>query len=455
MKNKFTYLGVFVLTAFNTFAQLSNSPSQSISNEPIEVKRKCATPILDESFESWIADKIQKQQQFANEKKAAVVYNIPVIFHIIHTGQAVGTGANIPAARITQQINTLNADYRKLNSDLSTYLTQPAFVAIAADCEINFCLANVSPTGAVLTEPGIERFTVASKGWTTSPPYTASSTYLENTVKAGSIWDPTKYFNVWVTQLNGGVLGYAQFPTVTAGTTPIGDMAGFGASATTDGVVVDYKYIGLSGTTGGVYNLGRTLTHESGHWLGLRHIWGDDGTACSGSDYAADTPNQAGENYTCPTTNGSVRTDACSPSSPGVLYQNYMDYSDDRCMVMFTTNQKARIQAVMANCVRRSSLNTSTVCSVPTGINETSSISEVELFPNPSNGELNVMVSLVTNDDYSITVINTLGQVIKQLHYNNSNGGKSTLDLSSNSQGVYFVTVRTKSGSKTKRLIIQ
>jgi hypothetical protein len=132
-----------------------------------------------------------------------------------------------------------------------------------------------------------------------------------------------------------------------------------------------------------------------------------------------------------------------------------MDYSDDRCMVMFTANQKARMQSVMANCVRRNSLNTSTVCSIPSGINETSSISEVELFPNPSNGELNVMVSLVTNDDYSITVINTLGQVIKQLHYNNSNGCKSTLDLSSNSQGVYFVTVRTKSGSKTKRLIIQ
>jgi hypothetical protein len=100
-------------------------------------------------------------------------------------------------------------------------------------------------------------------------------------------------------------------------------------------------------------------------------------------------------------------------------------------------------------------LNTSTVCSVPNGLNETSSISEVDLFPNPSHGELNVMVSLITNDDYSITVINTLGQVIKQLHYNNSNGGKSTLDLSSNSQGVYFVTVKTKSGSKTKRIIIQ
>lgn len=454
MKNKFTYLGVFVLTAFNTFAQLSNSPSQSISNEPIEVKRKCATPILDESFESWIADKIQKQQQFANERKAAIVYTIPVIFHIIHTGQAVGTGANLTAARITQQINTLNADYRKLNTDLSTHLTQPSFVAVAADCEINFCLAKVSPTGAILTEPGIDRFTAASKGWT-NPPYTASNTYLENTVKAGSIWNPTKYFNVWITELNGGVLGYAQFPTVTAGTTPIGDIAGFGGSATTDGVVVDYKYTGQSGATGGPYNLGRTLTHETGHWLGLRHIWGDDGSACSGSDYVADTPNQADENYTCPTTNGSVRTDACSPSSPGVLYQNYMDYSDDRCMVMFTANQKARMQSVMANCVRRNSLNTSTVCSIPSGINETSSISEVELFPNPSNGELNVMVSLVTNDDYSITVINTLGQVIKQLHYNNSNGGKSTLDLSSNSQGVYFVTVRTKSGSITKRLIIQ
>ena len=455
MKKKITYLGVFVLTVFNTFAQQSILSSQNVTSEPTAIKRKCATPILDESFETWIADKIQKQQQFANEKKAVVVYNIPVIFHIIHTGQALGTNANVSAARITQQLNTLNADYRKLNTDLNTYLTQPSFVAIAADCEINFCLAKVNPTGGVLTEPGIDRFTVASKGWSTNPPYTASSSYLENTVKAGSIWNPVKYFNVWITELNGGVLGYAQFPTVTAGTTPIGDITGFGGAANTDGVVVDYKYVGLSGATGGAYNLGRTLTHETGHWFGLRHIWGDDGSACSGSDYAADTPNQAGENYTCPATNGQVRTDACSPTSPGVLYQNYMDYSDDRCLVMFTASQKARMQSVMANCIRRNSLNTSTVCSVPTGIDESSTISEVDLFPNPSNGELNIMVSLVINDDYSITVINTLGQVIKQLHYSNSHGGKSTLDLSSNSQGVYFVTVKTKSGSKTKRIIIQ
>ena len=463
MKKTFTLLSVSVFTFCNAIAQqpaniqVSNATYSKIAKappileEPTSPKRKCATPLLNESFENWIQKEIKKQEQFANEKKAAVVYTIPIIFHIIHTGQAIGTGYNLSLTQITSQITILNADYRKLNTDQSTYLTQPALVATASDMEISFCAAKVNPTGGALAEPGVDRILASSKGWT-SPPYTASSAYLENTVKASSIWDPTKYFNVWVTEMSGGILGYAQFPTVPAGTVPITDIVGWGGSANTDGVVVDFKYLGNSAFA--PYNKGRTLTHEAGHWLGLKHIWGDDGTACTGTDNVSDTPNQASENYTCPTTNGSVKTDGCTPASPGVLYQNYMDYSDDKCMVMFTAGQKARMQAVMANCTRRNSLNTSYVCS-SVGIIETVSNLEIRLFPNPSNGELNVTVDLLNSEDFTISVINTLGQVVKEVNQLHSNGGTVKLDLSSNSNGVYYVTVKTKSGSKTKRFILQ
>jgi hypothetical protein len=454
MKKTFTLLTATIFTFCNAVAQqpvniqVSNATHSKIekvdpiSEEPTSQKRKCATNTTkNEAFETWIQKEIEKNEQFANGKKAAVVYTIPIIFHIIHTGQTVGTGRNISLTQINSQITRLNEDYRKLNADRTTYLTQPALVAVAGDMEINFCAAKVSPTGASLAEAGVDRILASSKGWT-NPPYSGmSNTYLEGTVKPASIWDPTKYFNVWVAEFNDGVLGYAQFPVLTGG------------NANTDGVVLDYKFTGVSGIANAPYNLGRTLTHEAGHWLGLFHIWGDDGGACSGTDNITDTPNQAGENYTCPAA-GSVKTDGCTAASPGVLYQNYMDYSDDKCMVMFTAGQKVRMQYVMANCIRRKTLNTSYVCS-SVGINETVSNLEISLFPNPSNGELNVTVDLLNSEDFTISVINTLGQVVKEVNQLHSNGGTVKLDLSLNSNGVYYVTVKTKSGSKTKRFILQ
>ena len=414
-------------------------------------KRKCATPILNDAYENWVQAEIKKQEQFANSKKVSVVYNIPIIFHIIHTGQAVGSGYNIAASKITQQIARLNADYRKTNTDQSTYLTQASFIAAAADCEINFCAALVSPSGSVLAEPGIERINATSKGWP-APPYTGSDPNIENSVKPGSSWDPTKYFNVWITAFSDGTLGYAQFPTVTSSSTPtIGDIYGYGSNANTDGVVIDYT---ATGNTTGAYNLGRTLTHESGHWLGLRHI---DGDATCGNDYVSDTPQQSTLSGTCPTTAGATIASGCSaaPNPPGRLYQNYMDYSDDKCMVMFTTGQKARIQACMANCIRRTSLNTSTVCSIPNSIGENAANVEMTIFPNPTNGELNVTIDLLNTQDFTISVINTLGQTVKEVKQTQSNGGTVKIDLSSNSAGVYFVTLKSKTISKTKRIILQ
>jgi hypothetical protein len=412
MKKIFTTLTLSTLVFFGAAAQNTSSPEVPV--------RKCGSPKVNPTYEEAFQQMVQKHQQFANGKKAAVVYNIPVIFHILHSGVAVNTtgatsGRNLNAAQINSQLTVLNADYRKLNTDFSSYVTQSAFSSVAADVEINFCAAKVSPTGTVLAEPGIDRISVSSKGWNALP---YSMSYIESTVKPGSSWDPTKYFNIWVLEFGGvdaGTLGYAQFPTIPSGTNPVTDMVGAGGAANTDGVVLDYHYVGNTGTAlaSAPYNKGRTLTHEAGHWLGLWHIWGDDGSSCSGTDYVADTPNQADENYTCPTTNGAVSADACAGST-GAMYQNYMDYSDDKCMVMFTAGQKARMQAVMANCARRLSLTTSTVCST-VGIEENLSNVNMEVYPNPTNGELYIDITTLEVQDFTISVINTLGQTVKEV----------------------------------------
>lgn len=160
-------------------------------------------------------------------------------------------------------------------------------------------------------------------------------------------WPRDQYLNLWVCDLSGGLLGYAQFP---------------GGAAATDGVVCDYQYFGTIGSSA-PFNKGRTATHEVGHWLNLYHIWGDDGTACTGSDLVADTPNQADENYGCPV----FPAVSCSNGPNGDMFMNYMDYTDDACMNMFTAGQKAREQALFATGGARVALLSSLGCQAPTG----------------------------------------------------------------------------------------
>lgn len=442
-----------LLTSMAFSAACLAASAQTPSGTPMQ--RKCGTVQQQveqhDAFEEWIKTTIAKDNQFANAKKAAVAYNIPIVFHIIHSG-AVTPARNISQAQVNSQIVILNNDYRKLNADFSTNVTQPAFVSAAADVQINFCAAAVDPSGTPLAEPGIDRINVTTKGWNALP-YAMS--YIESTVKPGSIWDPTKYFNVWVLQFGGsdiGTLGYAQFPTIPSGTTPINDMVGQGGSANTDGVVVDYRYVGNTGTATAPYNKGRTLTHETGHWLGLWHIWGDD-TNCSGTDYVADTPNQQVENSSCPSTNGAVKTDACATVAPGFNYQNYMDYSDDKCMAMFTNGQKDRMQAVMANCIRRKTLNNAVACSTVTGIQEQIVGASVGIFPNPTSGEFTLHVEFANSQPFDVTVSNTLGQAVKTM--SQVSVADLQIDLSGQAPGIYFINVKGTSGAVTKRVVLQ
>lgn len=441
---------IYIIISF--FSVFFNSAFGQNTTIQEKINRKCVTPKMSLQYEEAFQALLQKHQKFANERQASVVYNIPVIFHIIHSGQAVGTLYNISEAQIVSQITSLNEDYRKLNTDFNTWVTQSSFSNVSADCEINFCLAKVSPTGAVLAEPGIERIQASSKGWT-NPPYV--DTYIESTIKPNSYWDPSKYLNIWVVFMNDNTLGYAQFPTIPNSSNPtIGDLNGAGGDANTDGVVLEYRAVGNTGAAEAPFNKGRTATHEIGHWLGLYHINGDSNC---GNDYCSDTPTQKDLSSGCPATVGSTSASGCSasPNPPGKMYQNYMDYSDDKCMVMFTSAQKTRMQTVMSTCVRRSSLNSSTVCTVPTAVAEYQSVVSFELFPNPTYGELSVEVALVNTQDYTISVLNALGQTIKQIQQVYTSGEKISIDLSEFNPGIYFVSLQTSSGYKVKRVMLQ
>lgn len=418
------------------------------------VERHCATPKLNVTYEQAFQKMVEKTNQFANLKKGLTVYTIPVVFHIVHNGEAVGVGRNISEAQITSQITILNEDFRKTNADFSTWVTQTSFVSASADCEINFCLAKIDPSGNVLAEPGIDRIDRNVKGWSgpSYQGYPEPGGYIDNTIKAGSYWDPAKYMNIWVIDMSDNVLGYAQFPTIVTALSPVVDMYNQGGLAITDGVVLEYRAVGNVGAATAPFNKGRTATHEIGHWLGLWHINGD--SSC-GNDYVSDTPEQNALTTGCPTTVGSVVTANCSnsPNPPGKMYQNYMDYSDDRCLTLFTTGQKARMQAVMANCIRRNSLTTSTVCNA-VGVKENVLDLKIDVFPNPTDGDFFVELNSNSVQDVTITVINTMGQKISIYEkYSIVNHKSIKFDISNFDPGVYFIQVQSLKGSSVKRIL--
>jgi len=297
-------------------------------------------------------------QELANGKASAANYTIAVIYHVIHNNEALGgaTSYNLSQAQINSQTTVLNNDYAGTNSDISQ--VPSAFVPVkAGNCNITFCMALKDPSGNTLSEPGIDRINRNTKGWS-APPY--SSTYIDATIKPNSIWDPTKYLNIWSCNLSGGLLGYATFP---AGST----LAGIPStgSSTTDGVVLLGSALGNTGYQSiPAYSKGRSGTHEVGHWLGLRHIWGDGNCL---TDYCTDTPPAEASHFGCipPGTPYHVNQCGAGQSPNGEMTMNYMDYTDDACMFMFSNDQRTRMQTAMANGTYRSPLtgNSSSICS--------------------------------------------------------------------------------------------
>lgn len=311
---------------------------------PGKSQEKCATveydklqklqnPLLHESdavFEHWIQN--QKELRSLVHRTFGTQQNeiklIPVVVHIVHNGEPVGEGSNLSKERILSQIAVLNEDFRRLNAD--TVNTPNIFVPVAADSEIEFVLAQTDPEG--LATEGIVRVEGTQESWNINE---------DVQLKKLSYWPAEDYLNIWVTNLENKLLGYAEFP--------VSDLPGLEDAPDNrllDGVVVEADYFGMNDNVKPI-SKGRTATHEVGHFLGLRHIWGD-GKNCDTDDFCEDTPLADTEHYTC--------NDIQFSCGFRNMIENYMDYTNDVCMNIFTLDQKARMQIVLANSPRRTSL---------------------------------------------------------------------------------------------------
>ena len=302
-------------------------------NTPFEVKRCGHLARMehakhnDPDFEKKRAEIEQHTRDYAMglvSNKTTAILTIPVVVHVIYRNAT----QNITDAQIMSQMDVLNEDFRRQNSDTGS--TPASFVGVAADTEIEFCLASVDPGGLPTT--GITRTstTVAEIG--NANFYTTSS-------GGKDAWNTTQYLNIWVCEIEsgGGLLGFA---------TPPGT-----AGPNDDGVVIDYRFMGTMGTVSAPMDLGRTGTHEVGHYLNLEHIWGLYG-GCGDDDLVGDTPDQEFDNFGCP---GSATS--CGSAD---MFMNYMDYTDDNCMNIFTQGQKTRMVAALTG--PRAALLTSSGC---------------------------------------------------------------------------------------------
>lgn len=335
------------ISTARTFAP--NGIVRCATSEYLKSKQNKGLAPSNEAFEAWLAPKLKEIKKQRSEGRLPAIIRIPVVVHIIHNGDALGTGENIADGQVLSQITVFNQDFRKLAGTPGN--------GAGVDTTIEFCLAVVDPSGNPTN--GINRVNlgIASFG----------QAAVEN-AKATTIWDPTKYLNMWTFRFGGdlaGILGYAQFPTGSGlDGMPAEDC--ITGEASTDGVVCSFDTWGSraifpGGSYGGTsYDKGRTMTHEVGHMFGLRHTWGDGG--CDVDDFCADTPNCDADYYAGAGTGGCIAPIQCGNTRQ---IQNYMDYSDDGCMNIFTQDQKDRMLAVLANSPRRDDLLVSTVCSTP------------------------------------------------------------------------------------------
>jgi hypothetical protein len=273
----------------------------------------------EQALQNWI-----KTHPNIQSRKGSII-TIPVVVHVVYATPS----ENISAAQVLSQIAILNKDYRRLNADTSAIPS--VFAAVAADCEIEFCLATKDPNGN--STSGITR--TATKQTSFSPGTFNGVSWSNDGVKyissgGADAWNTSKYLNIWVCDL-GNLRGYAQLP---------------GGPSSSDGVVVDYTRFGNIGTAAWASFTIRTTTHEIGHWLNLNHIWGNNikETSNCGDDYCDDTPAESSSTYGTPTFPYNTYS-ACNSGANGEMFMNYMDYTD--CRSMFTQDQKTRMRATI------------------------------------------------------------------------------------------------------------
>jgi zinc-dependent metalloproteinase lipoprotein len=434
--NLYIILGIF----FFPFVSIAQHTENRCANLQVPEYFAKSEAILQQA----IAEKMQKKstsQTLGTEE----TYVIPIIFHIMHQNEKVGEGNNISYEQILSQVTVLNEDYNRTNADASQTLTN--FRSVAASANIRFELAKLDPQGAALAEAGVERLPINKKIWDLNE--------FNQQIAPRTIWNPNHYLNVWVidslTVGGSGFVGYAQFPEISAT-----DLAGLPSSlflptatANTDGVVMDHNNLGayrIAKTTQlarARLNQGRTLTHEIGHFLGVRHIFSDN-RSCE-DDFCNDTPIQGSPTSITTPCEIVLGRQTCGNLA---MVQNFMDYSNDICMNIFTKDQVARMRTVLEKSPRRKELLTSPVL---LSANDEALSRSVIVYPNPTTDKIYIEHKGILQLK-SYVLYNTLGQIVLQNSLSNANNEISVADLA---KGLYILHITAESGKVVKKLLVE
>ncbi|MCT4665603.1 MAG: M43 family zinc metalloprotease [Flavobacteriales bacterium] len=363
--------------------------------------KRCAHDAFSHIMEKEIPGYLQNLEEsrvhrFVSEPQMRNNFNsdtIPVVFHILYKTNA----QNIPDARVHEQIAIMNQDYRALNAD--SVDIPNVFKSAKGYSKIHFALADRDPNGNYTT--GINRYS------TTVDEFIVDNKMKKTSTGGANAWDTKKYMNIWVCRIGDNTLGFATQPPA--------------HGSPNDGMVLHYRHVGFS--SGAPFNLGRTGVHETGHYLGLDHTWGGGG--CTSDDGFSDTPAQASETYGVP----SSIPQSCGSND---MYVNFMDYSDDKVLLMFTKQQVTYMHNIL-NTTRKSLLTSGGYV----GVHEVK-YPKATVYPNPVNHTLNIELQDIYLDQ-SIQITDISGKIVGNISVNKNH---ISYPIGSMENGIYFLLFR-------------
>ncbi len=371
----------------------------------------------EQEFEDWLERKMESQKGTPSVgRTSADAYEIQVVVHVIHNGETIGQGTNIPDSQILSQIEVLNLDFKRLNIDASQ--TPVEFTAVAGSMNIEFVLAQFDPQGNATN--GIDRVMGPKTEWTMAD---------DEQLKSLSYWNANNYLNIWICNLTE-YAGYTQFPVST-----LAGLENSSSNPLTDGIVIRYSAFGSSDY--GNFNLdygldkGRTTTHEVGHFFGLRHIWGDQ-EDCMGTDYVGDTPPQSKSTTACPP---HPQLQCPSENPRAAMFQNFLDLTNDACMNLFTKGQVIRMRTVLENSPRRASL-----------LSATAPIAgrQFEKLFSPNGDGVNDYWKWYDYNEYEgckLTVFNRFGKLVFEMNTYDGSWDGRTMDGQALEEEAYFYII--------------